>query len=230
MFSNKYFGIILTFATFEIGKMINKKLKTPLANPLLISIALCILFLKVTGIPYADYKQGGDFIMFFIAPATVAMVVDLYENLPELKKNLIPILSGTVLGSVIAMLFVVFVFHMAGFDKNIVVSATPQSITTAIAISLSEEYGGASAITAVLVVVRGVTGAVIAPMVIKLFRIKDPTAQGVAIGTSSHAVGTSEARLLGEIQGAMSGLSIAVAGLVTVILMPLAMKVIETLY
>ena len=103
MFSNKYFGIILTFATFEIGKMINKKLKTPLANPLLISIALCILFLKVTGISYEDYKQGGDFIMFFIAPATVAMVVDLYENLPEFKKNLIPILSGTVLGSVIAM-------------------------------------------------------------------------------------------------------------------------------
>ena len=168
--------------------------------------------------------------MFFIAPATVAMVVDLYENLPELKKNLIPILSGTVLGSVIAMLFVVFVFHMAGFDKNIVVSATPQSITTAIAISLSEEYGGASAITAVLVVIRGVTGAVIAPMIIKLFRIKDPTAQGVAIGTSSHAVGTSEARKLGEIQGAMSGLSIAVAGLVTVILMPLAMKVIESLF
>ena len=230
MFSNKYFGIILTFATFEIGKMINKKLKTPLANPLLISIALCILFLKVTGIPYEDYKQGGDFIMFFIAPATVAMVVDLYENLPELKKNLIPILSGTILGSAIAVLFVVFVSSFLGIDENLVVSATPQSITTAIAISLSEEYGGASAITAVLVVIRGVTGAVIAPLIMKLFRIKDPTAQGVAIGTSSHAVGTSEARKLGEIQGAMSGLSIAVAGLVTVILMPVAMKVIEMLF
>lgn len=116
MFSNKYFGIILTFATFEIGKMINKKLKTPLANPLLISIALCILFLRVTGLPYEDYKQGGDFIMFFIGPATVAMVVDLYENLDELKKHLIPILSGTIIGSIVAMLFVVLVFPLAGFD------------------------------------------------------------------------------------------------------------------
>ena len=131
MFSNKYFGIILTFATFEIGKMISNKLKTPLANPLLISIALCILFLKVTGIPYEDYKQGGDFIMFFIAPATVAMVVDLYENLPELKKNLIPILSGTILGSAIAVFFVIFASSFLGIDENLVVSSTPQSITTA---------------------------------------------------------------------------------------------------
>ncbi|ERT61635.1 putative murein hydrolase (TIGR00659 family) [Peptoniphilus koenoeneniae] len=226
MLDNKYFGIILTFATFEIGKMLNKKLKSPIANPLLISIALCILFLKVTGISYESYKQGGDFIMFFIAPATVAMVVDLYENLDELKKNLFPILIGTLLGSILAMLFIVISYKLAGFEKSIIISSAPQSITTAIAIALSEEYGGNPAITAVLVVLRGVTGAVIAPIIIKAFRIKDPTAQGVAIGTSSHAVGTSEARKIGEIQGAMSGLSIAVTGLVTVILMPIIMKLI----
>ena len=226
MLDNKYFGIILTFATFEIGKMLNKKLKSPIANPLLISIALCILFLKVTGISYESYKQGGDFIMFFIAPATVAMVVDLYENLDELKKNLFPILIGTLLGSILAMLFIVISYKLAGFEKSIIISSAPQSITTAIASALSEEYGGNPAITAVLVVLRGVTGAVIAPIIIKAFRIKDPTAQGVAIGTSSHAVGTSEARKIGEIQGAMSGLSIAVTGLVTVILMPIIMKLI----
>ena len=226
MLDNKYFGIILTFATFEIGKMLNKKLKSPIANPLLISIALCILFLKVTGISYESYKQGGDFIMFFIAPATVAMVVDLYENLDELKKNLFPILIGTLLGSILAMLFIVISYKLAGFEESIIISSAPQSITTAIAIALSEEYGGNPAITAVLVVLRGVTGAVIAPIIIKAFRIKDPTAQGVAIGTSSHAVGTSEARKIGEIQGAMSGLSIAVTGLVTVILMPIIMKLI----
>ncbi len=226
MLDNKYFGIILTFATFEIGKMLNKKLKSPIANPLLISIALCILFLKVTGISYESYKQGGDFIMFFIAPATVAMVVDLYENLDELKKNLFPILIGTLLGSILAMLFIAIFYKLAGFEKSIIISSAPQSITTAIALALSEEYGGNPAITAVLVVLRGVTGAVIAPIIIKAFRIKNPTAQGVAIGTSSHAVGTSEARKIGEIQGAMSGLSIAVTGLVTVILMPFIMKLI----
>lgn len=230
MLDNKYFGIILTFATFEIGKMINNKLKSPIANPLLISIAIGILFLKLTGIPYESYKQGGDFIMFFIAPATVAMVVDLYENLEELKKNLMSILTGTILGSIISLAFVIIASKFVGLDENLVVSSTPQSITTAIAISLSAEYGGNSAITAVLVVLRGVTGAVIAPIIMKIFNITDPTAQGVGIGTSSHAVGTSEARKLGEIQGAMSGLSIAVAGLVTVVLMPIAMKLITVLY
>ena len=209
MLDNKYFGIILTFATFEIGKMINNKLKSPIANPLLISIAICILFLKLTGIPYESYKQGGDFIMFFIAPATVAMVVDLYENLEELKKNLMPILTGTILGSIISLAFVIIASKFVGLDENLVVSSTPQSITTAIAISLSAE---------------------IAPIIMKIFNITDPTAQGVGIGTSSHAVGTSEARKLGEIQGAMSGLSIAVAGLVTVVLMPIAMKLITVLY
>lgn len=124
------------------------------------------------------------------------------------------------------MLFIVISYKLAGFEKSIIISSAPQSITTAIAIALSEEYGGNPAITAVLVVLRGVTGAVIAPIIIKAFRIKDPTAQGVAIGTSSHAVGTSEARKIGEIQGAMSGLSIAVTGLVTVILMPIIMKLI----
>lgn len=230
MFDNKYFGIILTFATYEIGKFINRKLKTPLANPLLISIALCIAFLKVTGISYEDYKIGGDFIMFFIAPATVAMVVDLFENFGELKKNLVPVLMGTILGSVISILFAIIASKITGLNENLVVSSIPQTITTAIAMPLTEEYGGNSSITAVLVVLRGVSGAVMAPIIMKVFKIEDPTAAGVAIGTSSHAVGTSEARKLGEIEGAMSGLSIAMAGLVTVLLMPFAMELVNLFF
>ncbi|MET3617080.1 putative murein hydrolase (TIGR00659 family) [Peptoniphilus olsenii] len=230
MFDNKYFGIILIFATFEIGKYINSKVKSPIANPLLISIGLCILFLKITKIPYESFKQGGDFIAFFIAPATVAMVLSLYENLDELKKNIVPIIGGTLVGSIFAMLFAIFAFKTLGFDKNITTSVTPQSITTAIAVSLSGEYGGNTALTAISVVIRGVTGAVIAPIIIKIFRIKDPVAQGIGIGTSAHAVGTSEARRIGEIQGAMSGLSIAVAGLMTVFLMPIAVSIIEKIF
>lgn len=227
MLDNQYFGIVLSFAAYEIGKWINKKLKTPIANPLLIAILLIIGFLSITGIDYEYYKKGGDFIAFFIGPATVAMVLDLYANLDILKKNILPILVGVGFGTIFSFVLAIFLSKIFQIDKNLVASLIPQSITTAIAISLSGEYQGIIGLTAIVVVIRGVSGAVFAPIVMKIFRIKDPVAQGVAIGTSSHAVGTSQARLMGEIQGAMSGLSIAIAGITAVIIMPLAMKLVE---
>lgn len=227
MLDNQYFGIVLSFAAYEIGKWINQKLKTPIANPLLIAILLIIGFLSITGIDYEYYKKGGDFIAFFIGPATVAMVLDLYANLDTLKKNILPILVGVGFGTIFSFVLAIFLSKIFQIDKNLVASLIPQSITTAIAISLSGEYQGIIGLTAIVVVIRGVSGAVFAPIVMKIFRIKDPVAQGVAIGTSSHAVGTSQARLMGEIQGAMSGLSIAIAGITAVIIMPLAMKLVE---
>ncbi|MDU7649987.1 MAG: LrgB family protein [Anaerococcus vaginalis] len=227
MLDNQYFGIVLSFAAYEIGKWINKKLKNPIANPLLIAILLIIGFLSITGIDYEYYKKGGDFIAFFIGPATVAMVLDLYANLDTLKKNILPILVGVGFGTIFSFVLAIFLSKIFQIDKNLVASLIPQSITTAIAISLSGEYQGIIGLTAIVVVIRGVSGAVFAPIVMKIFRIKDPVAQGVAIGTSSHAVGTSQARLMGEIQGAMSGLSIAIAGITAVIIMPLAMKLVE---
>lgn len=227
MLDNQYFGIVLSFAAYEIGKWINKKLKTPIANPLLIAILLIIGFLSITGIDYEYYKKGGDFIAFFIGPATVAMVLDLYANLDTLKKNILPIIVGVGFGTIFSFILAIFLSKIFQIDKNLVASLIPQSITTAIAISLSGEYQGIIGLTAIVVVIRGVSGAVFAPIVMKIFRIKDPVAQGVAIGTSAHAVGTSQARLMGEIQGAMSGLSIAIAGITAVIIMPLAMKLVE---
>lgn len=227
MLDNQYFGIVLSFAAYEIGKWLNKKLKTPIANPLLIAILLIIGFLTITGIDYEYYKKGGDFIAFFIGPATVAMVLDLYANLDTLKKNILPILVGVGFGTIFSFVLAIFLSKIFQIDKNLVASLIPQSITTAIAISLSGEYQGIIGLTAIVVVIRGVSGAVFAPIVMKIFRIKDPVAQGVAIGTSSHAVGTSQARLMGEIQGAMSGLSIAISGITAVIIMPLAMKLVE---
>lgn len=227
MLDNQYFGIVLSFAAYEIGKWINKKLKTPIANPLLIAILLIIGFLSITGIDYEYYKKGGDFIAFFIGPATVAMVLDLYANLDTLKKNILPILVEVGFGTIFSFVLAIFLSKIFQIDKNLVASLIPQSITTAIAISLSGEYQGIIGLTAIVVVIRGVSGAVFAPIVMKIFRIKDPVAQGVAIGTSSHAVGTSQARLMGEIQGAMSELSIAIAGITAVIIMPLAMKLVE---
>ena len=227
MLDNQYFGIILSFAAYEIGKWINQKLKTPLANPLLIAILLIIGFLSITGIDYEYYKKGGDFIAFFIAPATVAMVLDLYANIETLKKNIIPIFVGVGSGTIFSFIIAMFLSKIFQIDRNLISSLLPQSVTTAIAISLSDEYQGIIGLTAIAVVIRGVSGAVFAPLVMKIFKIKDPVAQGVAIGTSSHAVGTSQARLMGEVQGAMSGLSIAVAGITAVIIMPLAMKLAE---
>ncbi|EEB35089.1 LrgB-like protein [Anaerococcus hydrogenalis DSM 7454] len=227
MLDNQYFGIILSFAAYEIGKWINQKLKTPLANPLLIAILLIIGFLSITGIDYEYYKKGGDFIAFFIAPATVAMVLDLYANIETLKKNIIPIFVGVGSGTIFSFIIAMFLSKIFQIDRNLISSLLPQSVTTAIAISLSDEYQGIIGLTAIAVVIRGVSGAVFAPLVMKIFKIKDPVAQGVAIGTSSHAVGTSQARLMGEVQGAMSGLSIAVAGITAVIIMPLAMKLFE---
>lgn len=230
MFENKYFGIILTFAAYEIGKWLNSKVKNPLANPLLIAILLIIVFLKITGIPYENYQMGGDFIAFFIAPATVAMVLDLYKNLDSLKENLMPVMLGIILGSICSISLAILLSKVLSLDKELVTSLVPQSITTAIAISLSAEYNGIQALTAIVVVIRGVSGAVVAPFVTKLFRITDPVAQGVGIGTSSHAVGTSEARKMGSIQGALSGLSIAISGLVTVILMPVAIIAVNLVF
>lgn len=227
MLDNQYFGIVLSFAAYEIGKWINQKLKSPIANPLLIAILLIVGFLSITGIDYEYYKKGGDFIAFFIAPATVAMVLDLYANLETLKKNILPIFVGVGFGTIFSFVLAIFLSKIFQIDKNLVASLIPQSVTTAIAISLSEEYQGIIGLTAIVVVIRGVSGAVFAPTVMKICRIKDPVAQGVAIGTSSHAVGTSQARLMGEIQGAMSGLSIAIAGITAVIIMPLAMKLVE---
>lgn len=228
--NNQYFGIILSFAAYEIGKWINSKVKSPIANPLLLAILIIIGFLAATGIPYEYYKKGGDFIAFFIGPATVAMVIDLYLNLDTLKKNLVPVLVGVICGSIISMILAAILAKVFGIGADLVPSLVPQSITTAIAISLSGEYNGLVGLTAISVVIRGVTGAVIAPFIVKLFRIKDPVAQGVAIGTASHAVGTSEARKMGEVQGALSGLSIAIAGLVTVLLMPLAIMFVNMIF
>lgn len=227
MLENKFFGIIITVLALEIGKWINEKAKNPLVNPLLIGILLVIGFLKLTGIPYESYKLGGDFIAFFIGPATVAMILDLYKNLDLLKSNLKPVFVGILLGCVITLGLVFLITKIVGFDKQLIVSLLPQSVTTAIAISLSEEYAGIVALTAIVVVIRGISGAVIAPLVMKIFKIDDPVAQGVAIGTSSHAVGTSEARKLGQVQGGFSGLSVAVAGIITAVILPFAMILVN---
>lgn len=229
---NEFFGIVLSIVMFRIGMKINKKTKVAILNPLLLAIVFCIIFLKVTGISYENFNKGGKYISFMIAPITVALVVSLYRNIEALKANLVPILVGVLVGSFVAILSAYLLSKFFKFEDNLTLSMMPQSVTTPIAKSLTEEYVGKfgadevtmktyAAITAITVILRGTVGAIFAPSVMKLMRVKDPIAQGIGIGTSSHAMGTSKAIEMGEVQGAMSGLSIAIAGICTVILMPI---------
>lgn len=215
------FGILLSIIAFEIGVWINKKTKISLLNPMLIGIVLVIGFLMVCNVKYESYKLGGDYISFFLAPATVALAVPLYKQLDKLKANWLPILVGIFVGSVSSIISVIVLAKFAGISQNVLVSITPKSITIPMGIEVSRLLGGLPAITVASIMITGITGAIISPIVCKLCHITDPVAQGVATGTASHAVGTSRMMELGEIQGAMSSLSIGIAGIVTAITAPI---------
>lgn len=210
-------GIVLCIVMFEVGVWIQKRTRSPIANPLLIAILLVISALKLFHIPLESFNKGGNVISMFLAPATATLAVSIYGNLKILRQNLIPIIAGTAVGSATSMISVYGLCKLFGLEEKITVSLIPKSVTTPIAMELSNQAGGLVPITVVAVIITGILGAMVAPYLIKIFRVKDPVAAGVAIGTSSHAVGTSKAVELGEIEGAMSGIAIGVAGFMTVI-------------
>ena len=219
------FGILLTIIAFEFGIFINNKWKNPLLNPILIATILIIGFLTITGISYDTYKVGGDYISFFLGPVTVLLAVPLYRHIQALKNAWLPILAGIVVGSTVSIVCVIACAKIFGISKTLMLSLIPKSITIPMGSVVSEQIGGIPSITIVSIVITGITGAVTAPLVCRFFRIKNPVAQGVAIGTSSHALGTTKAMEIGEVQGAMSSLSIGVAGVVTVFITPVLLRV-----
>lgn len=220
------FGIILTIIAFEIGVSIRNKWRNPLLNPILIATILIIGFLTITGISYDTYKVGGDYILFFLGPVTVLLAVPLYRHIQALKSNWLPILAGITVGSATSVICVIVCAKIFNISKSLMLSLLPKSITIPMGSVFSEQIGGLPSITIVAIVITGITGAVTAPLVCRFFRIKNPIAQGVAIGTSSHALGTTKAMEIGEVQGAMSSLSIGVAGVVTVFITPMLLKVL----
>lgn len=225
--SNMFFGIFISLVAYEIGKMIYKKTKLPIFNPLLVAIVLVILFLRVFNIDFETYNQGGQFINMFLGPATVILSVPLYKQLSLLKKNFIPIIVGITIGCFISVLSIILLSKAFGLDKNIIISLLPKSVTTPIGIEISNSLGGVTGVTVLAIVITGITGAIIAPVVCKIFRITNPVARGIGIGTASHAVGTSKALEIGETEGAMSSLSIGIAGLITVVIAPLCFNILE---
>ncbi|SCI62486.1 Inner membrane protein yohK [uncultured Flavonifractor sp.] len=217
LFASPFFGISLSVIAFWVGVRIQKKTKLVLCNPLLIAIVLVSAVLLVCRIPYESYNQGGAIINMFLAPATACLAVSIYTQINLLKENWLPILVGCTAGSITSMGSIYLMCRLFRLDEAVSASLIPKSVTTPIAVSISENLGGIQAITVVAVIITGILGSILAPVLIKLFRVKDPVAAGLAIGACSHAVGTSKALELGETEGAMSGLAIGICGILTVI-------------
>ena len=216
-----FFGVLVSLASYSIGLALKIKTGWSLMNPLLISIVLVIVILLLTGVDYHTYSAGANCISYLLTPATICLAVPLYQQVELLKKNykavMIGILSG-VLASLCSVLLLAILFH---FDHAAYVTFLPKSITTAIGMGVSQELGGHVTITVATIVVTGVLGNMLAEPLFKLFRITEPIAKGVALGTAAHAIGTAKAMEMGEVEGAMGSLSIAVAGILTVCLSPL---------
>lgn len=217
---NALFGIIISLLAFEAGLLIYKKTKFPLFNPLLIAIALVISFLVVFNIDVDIYNKGGQFINMFLGPATVVLAVPLYKQLNLLKKYLLPILVGILLGSSIGISSVILLANIFGFEKVLTISLLSKSVTTPIGIEITKQLGGLAPVTVLSIIISGIIGSILGPLLCKKFKINNKVAIGIAIGTASHAVGTSKALELGETEGAMSSLSIGIAGIMTVFLAP----------
>lgn len=215
--SSAYWAIVISLASYILGDTLKKRFKIAVFNPILISVILTSAFLLLTGTDYARYKAGSSLLSWLLTPATICLAIPLYEQLSVLKSHrtaiLIGILSG-VITSFLCVLALGMVFHLSHAEY---VTLLPKSITTAIGMGLSEQNGGYTPITAVIIIMSGIVGNISSPFILKLLKITDPVARGVAIGTSSHAIGTAKALEMGPIEGAVSSLSIVVAGILTVL-------------
>ena len=223
LFASPFFGISLSVIAFWIGIRIQKKTGLVACNPLIIAIVLIVGVLLVFHIPYESYNVGGSLINLFLAPATACLAVSIYTRVELLKKNWLPILVGCAVGAVTSMGSVYGLCRLFRLDESITAALLPKSVTTPIAVSISGAHGGITSITVVAVILTGILGSILAPTLIRLFRVEDPMTAGLAIGACSHAVGTSKAIELGETEGAMSGLAIGVCGILTVVFSMLAM-------
>lgn len=215
------FGILLSLVAFQIGTLLYKKVRSSVFNPLLVSFVLVIFFLLYFRIDFETYNVGGDYISFFLGPATVVLAVPLYKKIQLLKSDALPIITGISAGCIAGISSIVIFSSLFGLDEVITNSLVPKSVTTPIGIEISKQIGGLPAITVAAIIVTGIIGAVLGPFICRCLRINDSVAVGIAIGTASHALGTTRAIELGETEGAMSGLAIGIAGLITVFLAPL---------
>ena len=215
--NSAYFGVTVSLIGYGAGIMLKKKFKYAFLNPLLISIIFVIGVVMLCGVDYESYENSAQYLSYLLTPATVCLAVPLYQQMTLLKKNLAAVACGILAGVLASLGSVLLLAFLFGLEHDVYVTLLPKSITTAIGMGVSEELGGLVTITVAVIIVTGVIGNVIGESVCKLFRIYEPIAKGLALGTSSHAIGTAKALEMGEVEGAMSSLAIAVAGLLTVI-------------
>ena len=211
-------GVTLSLLSYFIGSVLKKKFKLGIFNPLLISIIITIIVLAVSGVDYDVYNQGARYLSWFLTPATVCLAIPLYEQWSLLKKNYKAVVVGIASGVLTSLTTVLVLSKLMNLSHAEYVTLLPKSITTAIGMGVSEELGGYVTITVAVIVVTGVLGNIFGELICKIFRIKEPIAKGLALGSAAHAIGTAKAMEMGEIEGAMSSLSIAVAGILTVAL------------
>lgn len=215
--NSAFFGVVVSILGYEIGLFLKKKFNNGIFNPLLISILFVMAALVIFKVDFESYNNGAKYLSYLLTPATVCLAIPLYEQLDLLKNNFKAIIIG-IFSGVSASLISVFLFALLfQFTHEQYVTLLPKSITTAIGMGISEELNGIVTITVAVIIVTGIIGNILAEVICKVFHIHEPIAKGIAIGTSSHAIGTAKAMEIGEIEGAMSGLAIAVAGLFTVI-------------
>ncbi len=210
-------GVTLSLMAYFLGLYLKKKFKYGFINPLLISIAVTIVVLVAAKVDYNVYNSGSKYLSWFLTPSTVCLAIPLYQQLQLLKANFKAVISGLVSGVITSLLTVYVLSLIMGLNHAQYVTLLPKSITTAIGMGVSEELGGYVNITVAVIVITGVLGNIFADIICKVFRITDPIAKGLAIGNASHAIGTARAMEMGQIEGAMSSLAIAVAGILTVV-------------
>lgn len=213
-----YFGVIISLAAFWLGTCLKRKFSLAIFNPLLVSVVLTCVVLVVLKIDYKSYQASGKYLSYLLTPTTICLAIPLYEQLHLLKKNTVAILCGIAAGAATSLVCVGLFGVILKLSKSELVTLLPNSVTTAIGVPIAEKLGGYEAITAIVIILTGVTGNIFAEGFLKLIRVTNPIAKGIAIGTASHSIGTTKALELGEIEGAMSSLSIAVAGIMTVIM------------
>lgn len=214
--------ILLTFGMYQIGLLIQKKLKTAIANPVLISVILVLGFMALTGMGNGDYQAGMAKFSWLMTPATVCLAIPMYQHLQTLRRNLPAIITGIAVGAVSCLLMVALWAFAFRIDTRLALSLLPKSVTTAIGVPLSQMVGGLESVTTAVIILTGILANILGTALCKLFRLTDPIAQGVALGTSGHVIGTSRANEIGELTGAVSSLSLVTAGLLTAVVFPLA--------
>lgn len=220
------FAIVLTLGAYEFGIWLQKKLKSPICNPILIAVILVIAAIKILDVAPRDYAAGCETFSWLLTPATVCLAVPLYEQVKVLKKNLPAIFVGVLAGTAVSLGCVAILCRVFAMEDRMLASLLPKSITTAMGIAISEQLGGVPAMTTAVIIITGILGNICGSSLCRLLKIQEPIAQGVAFGTASHVVGTSRASEISELTGAVSSLSLVVAGILTAIACPVLYSVL----